>query len=820
MRVLKFGGTSVATPDCIRNVTRIMLDSAKEEPVVMVVSAFQEVSSQLIKCAHQAASGDATYQDTQQQIADRHWQAVKALVSDPKHPIHQTIEQLLMELTEILQGIFLLKELTLGALDHIASFGERLSANIIAAHINQQYPAEFVDSRKLIITDHRHTQATVMFEQTNDAIRRYYDDAQSRSPLIPVITGFIGSTPEGRTTTLGRNSSDYSAVIIGAALDASQIEIWTDVDGVYSADPRLVPSAFVVHRLSYAEAIELSYFGAKVLHPSTFLPVIEKQIPILIKNTMKPALPGTVIAHQHPKSKKSWTAKSITVIDEITLLIWQGTGVADVSGTAERLFRALILANINIFLILEASPKHTICLAISHKNIENARNAIQKEFYLELQHQLFHLEEKPSQSIIAIIGDDMKKLSPEIAGKMFQFLGKMQVNVNAIVQGASERNFSLVIDTHQRTRALNLIHQAFFAKHKCLSLILIGVGNIGSAVLQQLLDQHTALLDKKIHVSVCAIANSKKMVVNPQNIDLNDWKNQLERSTEPFEPAKLLNILSHIECSNMALIDCTASESVVDAYPLFIREGIHIITPNKRANVLPYPKYLNLMKQFKRQRCHFLCRTNVGAGLPILTVLQDLLDCGDTIIKIEGILSGTLSYIFNHYDGSVPFGKVLQQTQLLRMTEPDPREDLSGIDVARKLLILARHMGWNMELEDIPVENLVPIELQPGKFTDAFFDDYANYEKPLKERLADCRANKKVLRYVGILQDHKASAKLREIPFDHPLALACHSDNIIAFTTHRYHEIPLVIRGPGAGVDVTAMGVFSDILKLMNYLPD
>jgi aspartokinase/homoserine dehydrogenase 1 len=333
-----------------------------------------------------------------------------------------------------------------------------------------------------IFTDNKHTQANVLFEPTNNAICEYYDKCLDKSPLILVITGFIGSTLEGRTTTLGRNSSDYSAVIIGAALNASQIEIWTDVDGVYSADPELVPTAFVVHRLSYAEAIELAYFGAKVLHPSTFIPVMEKQIPILIKNTINPLSPGTIIAPQNsPKKTNKWLAKSITVIDEITLLIWQGTGKADVSSTIERLFRALTTAKINIVLILEASPKHTICLAINHKELEGARNAIQQEFFFELQHQLFHLEEKPAQSIIAIIGDDMKKLSPEIAGKMFQALGKMQINVNAVVQGASEQNLSLVIDAHQRTRALNIIHQAFFAKNKCLTLIIIGAGKVGTA---------------------------------------------------------------------------------------------------------------------------------------------------------------------------------------------------------------------------------------------------------------------------------------------------------------------------------------------------
>jgi aspartokinase/homoserine dehydrogenase 1 len=378
----------------------------------------------------------------------------------------------------------------------------------------------------------------------------------------------------------------------------------------------------------------------------------------------------------------------------------------------------------------------------------------------------------------------------------------------------------LVVDTHQRTRALNLIHQAFFAKHKCLSLIIIGIGKVGTALLEQIREQHQYLLDKKFNISVCVVANSKKMLVNTHGISLDNWQSELELVSEPFEIVRFLKMLSHIECTNIALIDCTASDEIVAAYPMFIQEGIHVITPNKRANVLPFPEYQNLMEQFKQYRCHFLCRTNVGAGLPILTVLQDLLDCGDRIIKIEGIFSGTLSYLFNHYDGTVPFSRILQQTQVLGMTEPDPREDLSGIDVARKLLILARQMGWPRELGDIPVENLVPTALQAGAFTDAFYAAYEDYEKDFKARLLTANKNNKVLRYIGKLENNTASAALHEIPLDHPLALACHSDNIIAFTTHRYHDMPLVIRGPGAGVEVTAMGVFSDILKLLNYLPD
>ncbi len=819
MRVMKFGGSSLATPERIQAVADIILENVKDETVAVVVSAFQGVSNQLLECAKLAASGDKRHEEVYQGIVKRHHDAIQTLLPANNEAITQATNELLQELTEILQGISLLKEVTVGAYDHISSFGERLSANIIAAYLNKYYPTEYVDSRSLIITDDNHMHAGVLFEQTNVAIQRYYDDCQTRQPLIPVITGYIGKTVDGRTTTLGRNSSDYSATIIGAALDASRIEIWTDVDGVYSADPSLVSAAFIIPHLSLDEAIELSYYGAKVLHPSTFIPLTDKKIPLVIKNTFNPTYPGTLISDMEVnRDKKKTAAKSITAIDDITLLIWRGFGELDVSSTIERLFKTLSAASINIFLVLEGSPKHTICLAISRHEIPLARKAIQREFNLELQHELVSIDEQPGQSIIAIIGDEMKMLAPDIAGKMFQALGKVQINVNAIIQGASERNVSLVIDSHQKTRALNLIHQSFFSEFKTLFIVLIGAGRIGSALLQEIREQSMALLQRKIKLVVCGITNSRKMILNIDGIDLENWQQLLEASSESFDTTQLLKTLSQIQCGNIAMVDCTASDSVVANYPLFIQKRIHIITPNKRANVLPLTQWNKLMSQFKRHHCYFLCRTNVGAGLPILTVLEDLLSCGDTIYKIEGILSGTLSYLFNHYDGKRSFSEVLKDAEKLNMTEPDPREDLSGMDVGRKLLILARKMGWSAELSDVYVQNLVPEALRGKDKPTHFFEDLNHFEAEFKDRLRAAHQRGNVLRYVGTLENQTATAELKEIPSNHPLALSVHSDNIITFTTGHYHETPLVIRGPGAGVECTALGVFSDILKLLSKL--
>ncbi len=823
MRVLKFGGSSVASAARIRSVSNIILDAVKDEPVIVVVSAFQGVSTKLLACAQMAANADEKYQNLQGELLRQHQQIISELMPEKNEEIQKTCTQLLEELTEILQGIYLLKELTAGAKDNIASFGERLSANILAAYINTSYPAQFVDSRRFIVTDNQHTSANVLFEKTNAALNKFYDEHLANQPVIPVVTGYIGATEDGRTTTLGRNSSDYSATIIGGALNASRVEIWTDVDGVYSADPNVVPNAFILPTLSYLEAIELSYFGSKVLHALTFAPVIEKEIPVLIKNSLNPESHGSyVISKQHRMKSKRWNVKSITSVDDITLLVWKTTGIADVTHIKERLFRSLSIANIQTFLHLEGSPKNTVYIAIKRQDLNKANQALQQEFALEFKHNLVTVEEKPSQCIIAIIGDDMKKLPPEAAGKMFQYLGRMGIHINAIVYGASERNICIVTDNMQRVRALNLIHQAFFSDYKRLAILMIGAGRVGKALLEQLASQHQAIKEKKIDLTIYAISNSRMMIEDENGINLNNCIKDLNDSKTPFSIAAFLHLIPPINCSNIALLDCTASSEIVESYPLFIQEGVHIITPNKRANVLPYARYKTLMDQFKRHHTRFLCRTNVGAGLPVLSILRDLLDCGDQIIRIEGIFSGTLSYVFNHYDGSVPFAEVLKKAHSLQLTEPDPREDLSGIDVGRKLLILTRQMDWRMNLDDVRVESLVPPELAAGKFNDDFFVKLQQYEGELKARLEKCRNENKVLRYVGTInvKNRSASAKLEEIPVDHPLALSTYADNIIAFTTHHYHDAPLVIRGPGAGVECTALGVYSDILDLISHLPD
>jgi aspartokinase/homoserine dehydrogenase 1 len=783
------------------------------------------------------------------------------------------VDEQLDELRDAVHGIRLLGHCAPAALDVTASLGERLSATIIAAYLNRFRPARFVDARRFVVTDEQFTAANVDFGKTNRAARRYFSSLWRESErVIPIVTGFIGCTEDGRTTTIGRNGSDYTAAIVGAALSASVIEIWTDVDGVLSADPKAVASAFVLPQITYEEAMEMSYFGAKVLHAGTIGPAVTKSIPIWIKNTFNPTAPGTLICRQtngngfHAKNGTSHStngagrnghhvngngngdarsseaesnhhraaahghngnghasgrtpvAKGVSSVGDLTLLTLRGRKLQGVPGTAERFYRALATVEVNVVLSSQASSEHTICVAINKVDAASACHAVNREFRFELHQGLMTLDRKDDQAIIAVVGEGMKG-HPGAAGKVFGALGRHNINVSAIAQGASERNISCVVDGAQQSRALNVIHQGFFEPKKQLSLVLIGVGNIGSTVLRQLADQRSFLLEQGFDVKVVALANSKKFVVNSSGIDIANWREVLANATHRMDPSRLALDISRLQLANGALLDCTADSSIVEAYPEFLDANLHIITPNKRANTLPWRRYRALREQFVAHQKHFLFETNVGAGLPIISTLRDLVVSGDVVTKVEGVFSGTLSYLFNSFDGSAPFSGLVKDALRLGFTEPDPREDLSGQDVARKLLILARQIGMRMDLNDVRVDSLVPRGLTAGPFSDRFFADYASHDAEMAERLQHARGKDAVLRYVGTLEEGRARAELKEFPSRHPFATTQGADNIIAFTTKRYSRTPLIVQGPGAGADVTAMGVFSDIFKLLHYLP-
>jgi aspartokinase/homoserine dehydrogenase 1 len=823
VRVLKFGGSSLATPATIREVGRILLAARRREPVIGVVSAFQGVTNQLLECARLAERADGSYEAAFEQIARRHRSAVAHLVGSgrPKG-LHDkraraNVDALLTELHSTLQGIHLLRHCPPRSLDMTASFGERLSALIVAAYLERTHAAEFVDARDFLVTDDHFTHANVQFPATNRRARAYFARLFGRSKqVVPVVTGFIGATADGQTTTIGRNGSDYSAAIVGAAVGASAIEIWTDVDGVLSADPRIVPAAFVLPQMTYEEAMELSYFGAKVLHSATIAPAVAKRIPILIKNTFNPGAPGTLISRKAVDDGR--LAKGITSVGDLALLTLRGAGMVGVPGVAGRVFGTLASRSVNVVLISQASSEHTICFSVRSADTARAVEAIRQEFQYEFHAESMRIDVRADQAILAVVGEGMKG-RPGVAGKVFDSLGRQNINISAIAQGASERNISCVIDAAQQVRALNAIHQGFFETRKRLALAMIGVGNVGGAVLRQLEQQRPYLLSKGFDVTVVGIANSRRFLADPDGVDLAGWKQALRGAPNRMDPKTFARRIGEMEITNVALVDCTSGPAIVDAYPAFIEANLHIITPNKVANALPWRRYEALMGMLERRKRHFLFEANVGAGLPVVSTLRDLIASGDEIVRIEGILSGTLSYLFNTFDGTVPFSALVRDAHAMGFTEPDPREDLSGQDVARKLLILGRQIGLRMDLDEVRVDSLVPKALSRGKYDRSFLPAFARVDVQMADRVKRAAARGNVLRYVGTLERGKASAGLKEFPQIHPIASAKGSDNVIAFTTKRYSRTPLVVQGPGAGADVTAMGVFSDILKLLHYLP-
>jgi bifunctional aspartokinase / homoserine dehydrogenase 1 len=819
MKVLKFGGSSLATPDRLRVVGGIVLDAARRDPVVVVVSAFQGITDQLLSCARLAEAGDPGCEAAFDRIAKRHRVAVQELLpKSGQRRVLARVDAMLATLHDAVQGIQLLRYGPPAALDLVASFGERLSAVVVASFLDRTHPAAFADAREFVITDDQFTQAGVLFARTNRAVRAHFSRIRRLrgARVIPVVTGFIGSTTAGQTTTLGRNGSDYSAAIVGAAIGASVIEIWTDVDGVLSADPRVVPSAFPLRAISYEEAMELSYFGAKVVHSATMGPAVSKSIPILIKNTLNPSAPGTVISRK--RADEGELAHGITSIGDLSLLTLRGVAMVGVPGIAERLFRSLAARRVSVVLISQASSEHTICFAVRATDGDRAVEAIHEEFRQEIDRKLVSVDVRKDQAILAVVGDGMQG-RPGVAGKVFDSLGRQNINISAIAQGASERNISCVIDARQQTRALNVIHNAFFEKRKRLALAVVGVGNIGGALLRQLRQQRPYLLSHGFDVRVVVVADDRRFVVDGDGLNLNHWEDALAASRRRTSIDALVRSVAELQLANAALIDCTAAPSVVDAYPEFIEANCHVITPNKRANVLPWRRYSALMELLAQRRKYFLYEANVGAGLPVLSTLRDLIDSGDEILKIEGVFSGTLSYLFNTFDGTTPFSALVRQALELGFTEPDPRDDLSGEDVARKLLILARQIGMRMDIDDVQVEGVVPKALRAGPFGTRFFTDFARYDDDMSRRQRAAASRGCVLRYVGTLEGGRARAGLKEFPRDHSIAATKGSDNVIAFTTSRYSRTPLVVQGPGAGADVTAMGVFSDILKLLHYLP-
>jgi aspartokinase/homoserine dehydrogenase 1 len=813
MKVLKFGGSSVATPERIQAVIDIVKPYMNGE-VAVVFSAFGGVTDALIHISTLALKGDLEYKAKLDALEKRHLAAVRSLINiQNQSGILAEVKFMINELEDVLHGVYLVKERTARTLDYIMSFGERISAYIISqAFRDQGHPTQFLDARKVIRTDASFGHAKVDFEVTNKLISDHFKHHAD----IQIITGFIGTSESGETTTLGRSGSDYTAAIFAGALHATDLEIWTDVDGMMTADPRKVKKAFTVPQMSYEEAMELSHFGAKVIFPATMQPAMVNQIPIWIKNTFNPTFKGTVI-HAHSSNGKM--IKGISSMNGVCLLSLQGSGLLGVIGASMRLFATLARENINVILISQASSEHSICFAIESQYASKAKAAIEKEFQYEIRNE--EIDDVPVEedlSIVAVVGDGMKH-SPGTSGRMFSALGKNGVNVVAIAQGSSERNISAVIPQGDISKALNALHEAFFlSDRKLLNVFLVGTGLIGNSLVEMVKDQFQKLArENKLEVNIVAVANSKKMLFDEEGLDLGNCIEIMKRTGEPMSMNGFFDRMSMLNLPNSIFVDCTSSPEVTSFYEQILASNISIVTPNKKANSSSMEVYYRLKKTAFQRGVKFLYETNVGAGLPVINTMNDLLLSGDKVLRIEAVLSGTLNFIFSSFEEGRKFSEVVKEAKAKGYTEPDPRDDLNGMDVARKILILSREAGLEMELEDIKVENLVPESCRGDMSIDAFFKALEKHDsdfEALRKRAAD---QKKKLRYMAILSDGKVKIQLDSVDQSHPFYSLSGSDNIILMTTERYHDRPMVIRGPGAGAAVTAAGVFADIIRIGHY---
>jgi aspartokinase/homoserine dehydrogenase 1 len=811
MQVLKFGGSSVANAENIEKVVTIIKSKSSQEQITIVVSALGGITDILLSCGSLATKGDETYKEKLQVAEARHLETIKAII-----PITQQSRILSLvktewnELEDICHGIFLLKELSAATKDRIVSYGELLSSQIIAARLQTVgLDTTWKDARELITTDNNHTVASVDFPVTNQQISKYFADNKH---AVTVIPGFIANDYEGKTTTLGRGGSDYTAAIIAAAINSPCVEIWTDVSGMMTADPRLVPTAKVIPHISYQEAMELSHFGAKVIYPPTIQPVMKREIPVWIKNTFSPDDEGTVIESKTSKSDNN--IRGISSINDIVLLSLEGSGMIGIPGFSKRMFEALAHEKINIILITQGSSEHSICVAVELPNADLAKKAIDKTFAVEIeQGKVEPIVVEHNLSIIALVGDNMKN-HPGISGKMFGALGRNGVNVRAIAQGSSERNISAVISKNDVKKALNLLHEEFFqTTYKQVNLFIAGVGNVGAKLLEQLKQQQSYLEQNlRLRIRVVGMANSKKMLFNDEGIELENWKHQLQEEGNEMNLDEFIESIQSKNLRNAVFADVTANNEIAHTYDRLLQKSISVVACNKIACSSDYDYYRKLKDLATEFNANFLFETNVGAGLPVIGSLNDLIRSGDKVNEIQAVLSGTLNFVFNNYDGSKTFAEVVKQAQDEGYTEPDPRLDLSGKDVMRKIMILAREVGEKLEMVDINNNTFMPPACMEGSVED-FYNEMAKHEEHFFRLYNEAKWAGNKLKFVAKLENGHASVGLQHIPPQHDLFHLYGKDNVVLFYTNRYTQQPLVVKGAGAGAEVTASGVFADIIR-------
>jgi aspartokinase/homoserine dehydrogenase 1 len=810
MEVLKFGGSSVANADNIKRVLAIVANRSKQSKIVVVLSALGGITDLLLECGKVASQGDEGYKAQLKDAEARHMEAIRSLVPVTQQSrVISLIKTQCNELEDICNGIFLLKELSLATKDRIASYGELLSSQIIAAALQEAgVDAVWKDSREVIVTDSNHTYAAVDFTATNASIKNYFDKNDKQVTLMP---GFISSDSTGKTTTLGRGGSDYTAAIVGAALDASIVEIWTDVSGMMTADPRLVATAKVIPDISYHEAMELSHFGAKVIYPPTIQPVLQKRIKVLIKNTFAPEDAGTLI--EYAATENGNHIRGISSINSIVLLSLEGSGMIGIPGFSKRLFEALANEKINVIIITQGSSEHSICVGIDEVNADRAKLTLDNAFSYEIETgKVDPVVVETNLSVIALVGDNMKN-HPGISGKMFGALGRNGVNVRAIAQGSSERNITAIISRNDVKKAINVLHEEFFeTSYKHVHLFVVGLGNVGSKLLSQLAQQTKYLEDNmNLKVKVVGIANSKKMLFNDDGIDLGKWNEQLAGGQQ-MNIDEFVETIHSKNLRNAVFADVTANANVASVYDRLLERSVSIVACNKIACSSPYEYYQKLKNLSREFNAKFLFETNVGAGLPIISTLGDLLSSGDKINRIEAVLSGTLNFVFNNYDGTRTFAEVVRQAQDEGYTEPDPRLDLSGTDVMRKIMILARETGEKIEMDSVANNSFMPPSCMEGSVED-FYNEMAKHEDHFKKIYVAAKEAGNKLKFVASYENGKASVGLQHISPQHDLYHLYGKDNVVLFYSNRYPEQPLVVKGAGAGAEVTASGVFADIIR-------
>jgi len=810
MKVLKFGGSSLASAASIKLIIDII--KKEQQKLWIVVSASGKTTDKLVKLTQLALAKDELYKIELKILEQHHITISKELLPiAAQTSVIAFIKSSINTLEQLLDAVYWLEDLSPKTQDKIISFGEFISAQLLEKIASQEIKSvQYKDSRELISTNSQFTNAKVNFEKTNSTITHYHEENNAR---ITILGGFISSNEANETTTLGRGGSDYSAAIYAAALNAEVLEIWTDVSGLYAANPKLVKQAKPIVNISYEEAMELSHFGAKVIYPPTIKPVLEKEIPIKIKNTFNAKAPGTTISNS--SNGKRQTIKGISHVEDVALLTLEGLGMIGIHGISKRLFEVLANNHINIVLITQASSEHSICIAIAKENSQKAEELINTTFKNEIsEHLIYPITVEGNLAILAVVGDQMKS-HQGVSGTLFSALGRNNINIRAIAQGASERNISCVIKKSNVKKALNCIHAAFFEAHiKELNVFIAGIGNVGGKLISQLQQQQVYLKEAlHLNVKIVGIANSKQYYIDENGIDKQNWKSILSNQ-QKHNDVSYYDAIARLNKQNSVFVDVTANETVSNSYANLLRKSISVVACNKIACSSDYSEYKELKYLAKKYKASFLYETNVGAGLPIIKTVQNLISSGDQITEIQAVLSGSLNFIFNKYTNGKLFSTVVKQAQDEGYTEPDPRIDLSGKDVARKILILIREAGIPLEFEAIENIRMLPEgSLEAASVTD-FYNLITSEEEYFKQLLFKAKNQDSKLKYVASYKDGKAKVGLQFIPKEHPFYNLEGKDNIVSFYTNRYQDQPLIIKGAGAGADVTASGLFADIIQI------